>query len=750
MRRVFRFSAIAFTLSLVSASFAQSLDQKVTFQTKASGAGQVLQALAEKTGVQVEASPAVAREIILVSVKEMALQRLLDEVANVTVGAWQKEGDVLRLVPDVGKRRGQAVSIEKAELETIQNGLAGLAKALEPKKPGEEKNDDTEAMFGQMFGMGGGAGLRVIARLALGLSPQVLATIPSGERIVFSSNPTRMQRPLPNSGAANADVAAWIDERNKAAANAGNQGLPPGLGEISQEELELLGSFMGDMFQRPKKITSQPAKLILVASKGGGFMRMFGLGGGVNLKVVIYDTEGNAILQQEHSLEANMFDGMPEMPEPEGEGEGEAPPTEEPKETPIKFSEISTAMQKIFNISDPRRITEGSIDPKFEDILIRPDVNEPLSFTASEAILAVAEHKKVDVVANIPDTAISFFSNFGGEPMTIEGFTAELADNESIVQDEKDGLWTLAPKNVEEAAKNRLDRKSLADLIVGARKKVVPSLDEVAAFAAANEDPMSNGLAMTYITAFAPSLMQQGFGMGVNWNMLRLYGQLGSGQRQLVRSGQPIAFGSLSPAQSETVRKMLFGTESNLQVISGEPKKPQLRMMDMMMGFARGRGGTSYKQEPTEIMPNGLPPQGQIQVQVTETQFAIQVTKDNRPTPMIGAIGAEELALLRFFSEDARMAAMMSEAPEFNRLRVGNRVMMDFTFVVAPDVVAKHSLIDDSEPGTQLYTMQNLPEKLNAEVEAKKQLVKDSPLVRMMAFGMSQGMGGGRPPVPPQ
>ena len=730
------------------ASFAPSQEKLVTFEAKAGSVGEMLKSLSGNAGVAVEAAPAMAAEIVLVSVKDMPVQKLLDQIAIVTVGTWQKEGELLRLVPDVAKRRAQAVTMASNDLKEIQTGLKKLAESLNPPKEGQNQGSAEEQMFG-MFGQQTRTGTQVIARLAAGLNAQTLANIEAGQRIVYSSTPTRMQVPLPNAGAANQLVAKWISENNEIAAKTANTGteIPPGLG-MSAEEMEALGSMWGDMFARPKKITEAPAKVLLVASRsGGGWMQMFGMGESVTLKVLVFDKEGNVMLQQDHSLE-DYSEMMVPDPSEEEEPPTEETPAQEPKETPIKFSETALAMQKIFNISDARQITESSIDPKIEAVLMRPDLHEPLSFTVSEAILASAAHKKMDVIASVPDDAISFMSSFGGEALTIESFLAMFEDNEMLVLKEEAGLWTISSANIDATNKARINRTSLASIIAASRSKSVPSLDDIADFAAANEDPLSNGIAMTYLTAFAPSLMQAGFGQGMNWKMLRLYGQMGPGQRQMMKDGKPMSFASLSPQQSETVRKMVFGTEANLQVVDPNAKKSGLRLMDTMFSFAGTQRSKSYKQEPTEVMPNGLPPQGQILVAVQKTQYALQMTKDGRPTPMIGAIGSEELAMLRYFSEDPRMAAAMSEAPEFNRLRIGARTVMDFTFMVAQDVAAKHTLTDDQSPGTQVYNLQNLPEDFNAEIEAKKKLLKDSPLARMMAFGMAQG-GGGRPPVPP-
>lgn len=736
----------------------------VTLSLKAANVEQIVRQIAEKTGKNLEVSPQMRSEVLIVDVSDFPVQSLLDRIAEVTLGQWVADGETLSLRPDVNKRKLASQQVDTERVQELQKALVNLQKVLQPKPKNPEEGGDED--FGQFFGMGMGGGStearKVIATISRGLNANSLAQIKPGDRIVYATTPTRMQLPMPGPNL-NQVVGEWVAAHNKAAEEAEkNPREIPGGDEMAQM-MELFGSMGMNPFATPKKITGAPAKVLLVVSRpDSGAMMMFGGGGdGLSLELRLYSQDGLVLLSGQSMLggydEEDVAGVMREISEEQatrsGEATGQTQPDKPEKETKITYSKETLAMKEAMNMRNSRQLGQKPIPAEIETMFARPDLHEPLSFDVSDGLTSLAKERKLDLVANIPDNYVSFWgSMFGDGTDTVEELEAELSGNDELVVKNEGGVYTIRPRDVEGAARLRVNRADLARLIEAARTKLVPSLDDLAAFAARNPKPSESGIAMTWLNLYAPNLMREGFGGETNWDMIRLWGLLNPTQRQTLRTGNMLSYAAISAEQAAVVRKFMFGADAELKIEDPAKPKSGLRMLNMMFGMmARStQAGASYRTEPTEIMPNGLPAQGGIRMEATETMYAIQVQTDGRPSPMLGALGAEELAFIKFMLDDPRIAAEASnEMPEFNRLKVGDRTIMDFKFYAANDVLTTHSLTDDRPAAGGPFALNALPAKMQQQVDEKTKLIKESPIAKMMQMGIGMGMGQGQPPKPP-
>ncbi len=248
---------------------------------------------------------------------------------------------------------------------------------------------------------------------------------------------------------------------------------------------------------------------------------------------------------------------------------------------------------------------------------------------------------------------------------------------------------------------------------------------------------------MPYLMLFAPNAMQQGMMGMADWNALRLYGTLGIAQRQTLADRGRLALSTFAPNQQALLNRMLFGSQSDLRIQDPNAKpKEEMGFLEMIRGFIPGGASNDYRQEPTEIMPNGLPPQGFLTGSLAKEPVGKADGVD--PMMMFGALGADELAMLRFFKEDPKMGLMAGMMPTVDRLRLGERTNIELKIFVAEDVALERQLQDNRiDANSPVVSMDNLPAEFRARIDKRLEAFKKSPFP-----GFPGGMAPVKPPSP--
>lgn len=717
-------------LALVGVAWAQDSfpDAKVTYTTVAVAPRQALAEISAKTGVQLQSTPIMDREVLVLRLKDAPLGEVMRKIAGATAGAWEKKGYIYYLVADMTKRQQEAATAQQKYVEGIAKRLQKMreemAKAKEPPvKTGGA--DDADDMMG-FLSMGESS----IQKMVVALGAAAIAQVPEGGRIVYASQPTRMQRALPGNVAAL--IGEFIAEYNKQAiadkqSDDDLAGAPP-------EAAAFLEIF------KPKKrevIKGNPAKVLVALERSNG---MFG---GVKLEVKLFDGNGVVLAAQSSQVSVDMpFD-------PEEFGKPAPAPTK-----PSPKIELSPVSKELFNAGRSFSSMGGASNLKLSPALMAafadPVAHDPLSFIDSEGLIAVAENRDRQLVADLPDDLLSFWQNLKAKgDLTVDSFLAGLKDGDATVLTDADGWLVVSPGQPVEARADRTDRYALRTLIQAAQRQGYVSLDDLSAYALKNDSPMDGAPASTaYIMIFAPNAVQGSMMGSTDWDLLRLYGNLSLAQRQTLKDGGRVGFGQLPPAAQNLLNQMLFGAKTNLQVETNQPKKDSDPLMDMMMSqisrFGRGDGGGDYRTEPTEVMPQGLPPAGYLQVAFTSEPIAMAQTVSTDFGRNF-ALSPLELGLFKFFKEDPSMAEMAGELPTFDDMKVGVRSVWNFSLVVASQVDQKGTLNDDRIPkDAPVYKMGALPDDFQKRIDDMAVKMKKNPF--WSAIGKMGGMGRQTPP----
>lgn len=724
----FRLSLVVAAGILAAAAVAQDANPKVTYSTKASGITKVVDAIAKQTGAKIAASPAIAGEIVLVSVKDVPLETLLARLADVVSGEWQESGDGIRYLnynDSLFRRRSREAQDRRiASLKKdIEDSLKGIAEdeAAAAKAPEGVEGDEM-----MMPSFPWASTDKWVLKILQRIDPAKIAGV-GDARIVFSSTPTRTQLPLPNIGDL---MGTMIAEHNKTAeararAMAEYREEDPQTVQEKAREEQMRQMFGGLMGSDEKPITSPPAKAILVI-KRGGLMNMFG----ASAELAFFDAQGQRIYSASSSVDLGEDTGsMTEIIEAVMPGQTPQQPKVDTTK-PIEYSAESQEMMKLFDMNGMSAMF-GSAGPKVSDGLMsklrQPTLFDPLSFAASDSLMFVASDRKLNVVAGIPDAITGMVDLMVSKGMTVGAFVERMQENRALAIETKDGWFTVRPFDPESSKRFRVDRKALADLIA-ASADGAPSMDALAKYALANESPMKTEIVMPYLTLCVPSIFADMMMGGRGWNALRLYGTLSLTQRNTLRAGGHLGFATLTPPQREHVEELVYGVETALQVI--DPTKPQdelpefMRMAGAMFG---GGQGMDYRTEPTEVMPNGLPNQGVV--------AGLLVMKPIL-TPATGLLSKMgfDASMVAMFTFAMKMPEAAGQMPEFGGMRLGERTILNLRFIVAPSVEQTERLSSDAPSSDKtVYGMDNLPPAMKAAVEKE--------MAKLKKLGMFGGGG---------
>ena len=736
-------------VALACASFAQEPNPQVTFSTKAVTVDKAIAAIAKQTGTKIAASPAISKEVVLIAVTDVPLEALLTRIADVVSGEWKVGSDGIRYLnydDSVFRARSRAANERRAEnlkkylVETLKQAAEMKAAQEEAAKGGGEEGgieeggeEIEEGEQGEAIAVPEAMGFPWVSadthviRILSRIDPRVLVGV-SDARIVFSSNPTRTQRQLPNVADIITDLIKEHNESAIAIQKAKNQEAeedPRTVEQKAQEQQmeELFGGFMGGGNEEP--INAPPAKVMLVVTRGGS---MFGNG---EAELTLFDGTGKKIYSASANVELSENSGslqaIVEAVVPGAEGEP-APPVDTTKK--IEYSPESLEMMKVFDMNAMAAMFGENAPTLSEGLMAKlrePDVYDPLSFGPSDALLFLAKDRNLDVVTALPDAVTGMADLMVSKELTVGAFVDNLQKNDALAVETKDGWFTVRPFDPESTKFFRVDRKALSKLIV-AGDKGSPSMEDLAAYALENESPMKTEVVMVYFTLFTPSVFADMMMGSRGWSGLRLYGTLSPSQRDTLKASGGIPFGTLTPGQRGHVETLLYGVETALQV--NDPTKPKSDLPEFMRMAATmfGGNGKDYRTEPTEVMPNGLPSGGVI-TGLLQTKPIMTPAKG-----LMSKMGfdASMIAMFQFAMTQPEAAG---ELPDFGGLRLGSRTTLEMHFVVAPNIEQTERLSSDAPSADKtVYAMDNLPPVIRAAVEAE--------MAKLKKLGMFGGGGG--------
>lgn len=759
-----------FVASVVLASGVfRAQDAKVNLQIRAAAAPLVVDQIAKQTGLKLAAEKNMWREYLCVAVKDVSSEDLLAKIAAACQAKWVVVEGVKTLYPDYDLRQRLVSSAMSRRVAGFTKSIKTFIDSLDPKppkkdpaaKPAKPGDDDDEPMEYPPAG----SGRRLLASYVAALGPSYFARLQQDSRVVMSSAPTRMQVQLPNVNVGPL-LTKWVGEHNdmvKAMAQAGSEET-----EATSAEQEEMLKIMKDLglernYEQPKAIDAMPAKLLLIVST----QTFYGGQASCSAELRAFDRAGKMVLQEEASLSEVDYAAMGEaMVAAAGEdiSQLEVPnkpePPKETTKTPLVLGEAGKLWGKTHRRNfNPQNKKAEDEKPTEEELSRVGDfvTNEPLAGAPSDYFFALADKEHVNVVAVIPDDFISRAGlSMQEDRLTLENigrmvFGDPNRPRSSYMEAAKSaGWWSVTPTDPEQTRKNRLDRTVLTKTVKSYRANQWMTLDSYAEFIASLPENTSS-IAQEWTW---PVLETRAFGgvfggMGAENEWMRIWGLLDPGNRAALRRGVDVPFAGVSEAARREIAKKLFGP-SAMMVTFPKPKgENELQIMNsLMLGMANGlESGQDLAEEPTEALPNGLDMRGRLLSSPFLEDYVVMSSNDTPGFLDSTALGIEELA---FFDIITHMPGVPQEAESLAsaKMKSGKRTTLRLRAEVVPNRGFQGMLMDPQKPGGAEFTAANMPQDMRAAVERKKELIKNSPLMKFISFGIGR-MGQGEAPPPP-
>ncbi|HXH61820.1 MAG TPA: hypothetical protein VNI20_10745 [Fimbriimonadaceae bacterium] len=704
-------------------------DQKVTFTSEARPANEVIADLAAKTGLKIETTDDAKKHVLIVSVTDVPEKDLIERIAKAMSSSATFDNGTWTIAPDEPLRKKEQADVVAGRIKSFRQTQEEVRKLLSAKP------DPGLPLITPL----GSADSKALANLVLMINPIDVGTLSPGGRIVFSTSPNRMQRPMRGPQVAEifqtlfSEHNAEVDEQAKS-----EQGGDAGMADA-------FGGLLGKRL-KPRKFEEVPSKAVLVLESKSGRAGL-GLQSEVaDLKV--YDAKGQVVVMSELNLSPEYFKVLNQAAEgkkpvdPEAAQE-KAKKSEDPTDTPkVELSKRSQA----FVASAASEDLNFNVTPELKGFMEDPVKYDPLSFVTTDVLFAIAKVKNLDVVANMPDNALMESGGFifgDSKDLTVGLAMQQLTSSDALTVTNEGGWLTVVPKDPADARNVRQDRAELKTLISGIEKNGSLSLEALANFASKSPAPMENLSTLPYFLVFAPSAFIGSINGQMDWDMLRFYASLEPPVRRNLRDGQRVPFSSLSGRARNILTEMSFGANANIVAAEDltKPKDDSPWFLSVLGAMAGGQE-QSYIQEPTEVMPNGLP-NGYIEMS-TSTGPVLQQTSQQRNI---------FLSMTAMTPQDFAFIEMAKEAaPGFNlgfvggadAAKIAQRETLDFHFWLSDAAGLDKSLFDDHlDPNAKEISMTNLPADFRALVDKAKEKIKNSPLGKLFQQGGGGGGAGG-------
>lgn len=725
----------------------QDADPKLDLELPGVTGTQLAAELSSKTGKTFVADPAMANEVVAIYVKGMPLSEVLAKVADVSYGMWVNRTAGITLISDTDRIKKEGTVSRNKALDVIRQAKtavrAYMAGGLKFKDP-----EDAAQYEGSWSSPQG----KVWAAMAMQIPDTVFADATEEVRTVYSTSPNAMQKGINLSGVAPL-LSQWVTEQNKDTADMRkamedqSANIPPEMAGYMDAYKSIFGDAM-----TPQEIKSQPVKVLGVVipvpkyyyDAGDEYEPV-----APSLEIRVIDQAGKVILNYEAGLSdlQNIMESLANPVDPDQEGAPSNAPADSetqsegaPLELPAEFGVYRDGFVGMTEMGDVKAPPAESVE-----MVIHPETYEPLKYLVGMPYVAAAKTKNKQLVAYIPDDAATnfFWNTSGKQKLGIDFVTSTIGNDDEIGKP----VWTMRAEDVVKSRKERINRSDLGTFVRLSANGKTPDLESKAAFAARNQDAQDSSVLMLYRNFFQND-MEGAFTGGNNWESLIFWGLLDKGSKGMITNGQGVTLDRIPRAAQTFLYDQVFNKTVTLQTLKSMEPKPVWSNMLGQLGAGRNMGQLD---EPTEMMPQGIPRNGYIKGWVKNEPYLIQLGKSGQRNQLSAPLSPEELAMVSEF-----MRAMPSEMTggisedSLNQMYEGSRTSIHLGVYLSPEKGTAYDVADRTAPDmSKSYSMNNLPKDFEAQLNQVKASMKDSKEFQLMVKFLSGigSMGMGEKPV---
>lgn len=598
----------------------------ITAYLRARSLKSALAELSKVSGIKLEVSANMESEPLIVDVKDVPLDELREKVARATYAEWEETdgGYLLKRSPELMARLKADDAAQR--FKWFNEAQEKLRRELETERP----YSVTEATAGwaQLQGIIDDLGAdydtnvwqrigalqsktppgRLARRIAANIDLVTLVQAEVDRRVVFATQPTKSQRPLP---VKLEPLLAQYEEECRSWVEAAPKG--------ERAPVRNLEPILNRLWSSGPGIAPQLRKVIAI------FHNDF-VGTPV-LEVKVVDSEGFYLTRVRVEMSPRPWVPMNST---------------KSDETPLTVGAVTReASQRI-------RWTNGSpTDPPLpppsealRNIQRRPDQHDPC-LLVDEVLIEYAHRLRSNLVASPSDrSALIAVARFREETLTpsvLRAFLFQIVVNTSL--EESPGWLVIRPANGYVGILSRINRQRTARLAAEIEQGEMTLVDLLSRFAATPGMKGSEFSSSVQFLALVNVEILRGFDFPVEFETLRLHGSLSPQQKKVLLAGDAIPFRLLDPNVRSAVEDVIFQSEASIE---------DTGLWDG--GESVIQPWNSITTEPTEVCPNGLPSNGTLRLEMT-TKEIVEVQARSRLTQNV----------IRFMMEPQELASMRLE-----------------------------------------------------------------------------------------
>lgn len=648
-------------------------NQQIEFKPIVGTAPTIVTQLAEASGMKLTTNKNVANDVIAVSAPKATPREIMDQIAYTLQAEWKEVGGEWTLARSEQQIKDQAAEHRKVNIDLVRKALAKMPK-FEPWK--DEAAARTLALQIETFERQSGNDFahtnytavrekmpeaRLINQILTAIPAEALADVPFNGRVIYSSHPNRLQKPLPIA------VKGPIDQ-------------------FIRENQMLIDAYEGTStfenaryFGRPQPVKSV-SKVILTGKRESL--------GGLEFHLLMLDEEGSEVGMANKNIEMDLNS---DFMKPPGRLSND--------DVVVELKPLSKEL-----LDGARTMMEGrnmEMSRSVIEFLRMPKKNELLSMINIEAVEAMAKAEGKPVAIALPELQLFVIMALAADgKVSLKRYQDSLLSS-GVVRSEKDGWICFREVDPHLGRIRRVDRTTYQDFCQRIVREQRNSLDAFAEFVYKHPTRAENTLLpiVMMISGTYPSNFQYQDDL----NMVRLYATLNEAQKRSLATGNPHKIGDFTTAQQKIISEMMYGQRlRNYSYSSSIP---------MEAGAHVVRKTT----ESTEVYPNGLQEPFQITAKVTDNPswFVLQTYGEARPTD------PRSIAWESYTRERPDLFPYVTQfGNEQGSYAEGQARSWMFTLRIAKDVTSDVELVDHALPGKDKFVkMDKLPGTLKTEVD---------------------------------
>jgi len=664
------------------------MDKHLSLMLPAARVEIIVKELSSASGVPMAATGVLSKDIVVLKVHDKPLSEIMKRIADVIDGTWKDDNGTYRLTRTARQDTEQEARERKYRASAILNEI-NRSKAIQQETLTADEAKKLSGQFQKLkqanpeyaFDPNGRLDSplnmtpvrRALLRTLSALDLDDVAMLEPGDRIAYSNKPNRIQRPLPGPiesilSKFVAEQTVWIDAI---------AGLP-------EDENPHFG---GDPLNERAAIEHSPDRLLLIASRS-------------NSSALVYFTlfviaDGGAIASTSLSIQNDAIRQIYSQ---------FMKPSTTPGAKVVLTPNSLTMLDATKGFGRPSTGPLPGPSPAAVALLTEPEKVDPLSIVATDGLVSVADDKHENLIASLPDELIAFNIVQTTKGQSVSDFLNMASGLGELEATETGGWLSFKPMRPYSIRRLRLDRGSFGAYMRGIVAESRASLDAQSVFELTSQpsdyDMLGAPLAMLLDLNSTQNIDQDTI-------TLKLWGALTKEQKKDLIGGEKIPFKALTPAQLELVEREAYHRAMKNQGQAMQVKTPQdyQRMM-----------------EPTECLPNGLPPDGYLSVKVTNSKAILaSSTQKNVRMSYARLFDASQMGatLAAYEGMDA------NSNPMFDRFQIVDRATYAFSYFYTPtiaDHVTLHDVIVPSDGKAVAFG--DLPKDLQASIQAAKDSAK--------------------------